>query len=236
MKSSTLPKLLLIIFSLFLFLTKIISQECIVEKAELKGTYTGDCKKGKAHGKGKAVGIDTYEGDFRSGVPDGDGIYTFKNGDIYKGHFSKGYRDGKGIFVYKRSGGDSTVEGFWKKDEYVGKFKDPYSIYFKSALVTDMDVQYSKDINNQITFNVTNTSGGGETLSGPIPKMKVDEIQMITGHYGRMAYNYNHAKSTETDVYQVMFPTRMKILMGGESVEIEFREPGSYIVDIHINQ
>jgi hypothetical protein len=32
------------------------------------------------------------------------------------------------------------------------------------------------------------------------------------------------------------YPIRMKVLIAGEQVEIEFREPGSYIVDIHINQ
>lgn len=214
----------------------IFSQDCFVEKQELKGVYTGDCKKGKASGKGKAVGTDTYEGDFKSGVPDGEGIYTFKNGDVFKGHFSKGYRDGKGIFVYKRTSGDSTVEGYWKKDDYVGKFKDPYTIYFKTALVTETEVQYTKDQSNQITFNVTSTSGGDQTINGPTPKMKVDEIQLVTGHYGRTANNYNHAKSVETDVYMVMYPTRMRVLIGHESLEIEFREPGSYVVDIHINQ
>ena len=35
------------------------SQTCEVDKESLKGTYTGDCKKNKAHGKGKAIGIDT---------------------------------------------------------------------------------------------------------------------------------------------------------------------------------
>jgi len=33
----------------------------------IKGTYTGDCKKGKASGKGKAIGTDTYKGDFKTG-------------------------------------------------------------------------------------------------------------------------------------------------------------------------
>jgi hypothetical protein len=36
------------------------SQTCEVDQQSLKGTYTGDCKKNKAHGKGKAVGTDTY--------------------------------------------------------------------------------------------------------------------------------------------------------------------------------
>ena len=34
----------------------------------LKGTYTGECKKGKANGRGKAVGTDTYEGFFKTGL------------------------------------------------------------------------------------------------------------------------------------------------------------------------
>ena len=51
----------------FLFLSfTAYSQTCEVDKESLKGTYTGDCKKNKAHGKGKAVGMDTYEGEFKN--------------------------------------------------------------------------------------------------------------------------------------------------------------------------
>jgi hypothetical protein len=111
-----------------------IAQNCEVDKETLKGSYTGDCKKGKAHGKGKAIGIDTYEGEFKNGLPDGIGIYTWGNNNIYNGAFSKGLKEGKGKMILKLSDSkDSTIEGFWKKDSYIGRNEKPWVVYSKSG-------------------------------------------------------------------------------------------------------
>lgn len=238
MKNTSFPRVLLVIVFLFPFLFKIFSQDCSVEKAELKGTYTGDCKKGKAQGNGKAVGTDTYEGQFKAGLPDGEGTYTWKNGNVYTGHFSKGLRDGKGTIVFKiQNGNDSMVDGYWKKDVYKGKYEHPYSIYDKSAMVYQLEVQYNEGNDRQIAFEVSNTSGGDPKISnrGAGAKMAVNNIQLITGQYGRMATTDSHAKSTETILYMVTFPIRMKVYIGNEFFEAEFREPGSYTVEVHLN-
>ena len=58
--------------AILLFLITSISvaqQTCEVKLAEIKGNYTGDCENGKASGKGKSVGTDEYEGDFKDGYP-----------------------------------------------------------------------------------------------------------------------------------------------------------------------
>ena len=49
--------------------------ECKVKMASISGSYTGDCKKGLAHGKGNARGIDSYEGQFSKDCLKGKG-YT----------------------------------------------------------------------------------------------------------------------------------------------------------------
>jgi hypothetical protein len=212
------------------------AQDCEVKKAALKGTYTGDCKNGKANGKGKAVGADTYEGEFRAGQPDGEGVYTWKNGNVYSGHFSNGMMDGKGTMVIKRGNEkDSLVQGYWKRDVYVGKFENPYTIFFKSMTITELSVDYKKEKYNQLTIYVTNTSGGSSTLSGELPKIKVDEVQLLKGSYSRMAYNYNHVKKTETTIEGLNLPFRAKFILGQENFEAEFREPGSYTINIYIN-
>ena len=213
------------------------SQECSVERESLKGTYTGDCKNGKAHGKGKAVGADTYEGDFKSGLPDGHGSYTWSNGNRYTGKFVKGLKEGKGALIYKRANAsDSLVEGFWKKDNYTGKNEKPYKVYFTSKSITETEVEFKKDAFKQVTFNITNTSSGGLELGGETPKMKVDDIQMVNGNYTRMTTNNDHVKRSETILYDLVFPARMKVTIGTEQVEIEFYEEGSYIINIKINQ
>ena len=223
----------LVLCSSFLF-----SQECSVEKGSLKGTYTGDCKNGKANGKGKATGTDSYEGDFKSGLPEGQGTYTWANGSRYTGKFVKGLKEGKGALIYKRANAsDSLVEGFWLKDEYAGKNEKPYKIYFTSKSMTQAEVEFKKDSFKQITFNITNTSGAGVELSGePGSRMTVDDVHMVKGSYGRMRTNDDHAKKSETVLNDIVFPARMKVTIGTEQIEIEFYEEGSYVVSVRINQ
>lgn len=74
---------------------------CYVADSDLRGTYTGECKNDKAHGFGKAVGKDTYEGEFVEGVINGTGTYLWSNGNRYVGKFQNGERHGLGTKIYK---------------------------------------------------------------------------------------------------------------------------------------
>jgi hypothetical protein len=235
--SNTKPYLIASILTLFstIYAT---AQECVVDKEELKGTYAGDCKKGKANGKGKASGVDSYEGDFKSGLPEGKGTYRWKNGNEFTGEFIKGLKQGKGKLLYKRTNAaDSTVEGYWKKDVYVGKFENPYRIISKSKAVNEVEVEYKTEPYNKITFFVTNTSGGASYIDGTeMPKFKVDEVQVATGAYGRLFVNDSHTKKTESILEDVRFPFRVKASIGTEEIEMEFREAGTYVINIRINE
>jgi len=93
---------------------------CKVLLPEIAGNYTGKCLNGLAHGKGKAVGTDTYEGIFSHGLPDGKGKYTFNNGNIYQGYWKNGVMEGRGkltLFVNEKK---QVQRGYWKNGEYVG--------------------------------------------------------------------------------------------------------------------
>lgn len=226
----------LIFISLFISYGNAFSQKCDVLKESLKGTYTGDCKKGKASGQGKAVGTDTYEGEFKSGLPNGEGTYTWKNGNVYKGSFSKGLMDGKGNLTLKRPNAtDSIVEGFWKNDVYMGKYEHPYTVFNKSSAIDQADVRYKKDDNNRIIFNVGNTSAGAASFQGS-SSAKVDDLIMFSGSIGRTDITSSSPKRIQTTVYDVMFPARMKVVIGGDNFEVEFREPGTYTVDVTVNR
>lgn len=234
-KTTTMIKLLLPLLFLPFSLK---AQECEVLNPDLKGTYTGECKKGKAHGKGKAEGKDKYEGDFRSGLADGTGTYTWNNGNQYTGAWAKGKKEGKGKMTIKLTGRDSLVEGYWKKDVYIGKHEFPYTIYAKSKSVGEVEVEYIKDGFNQITFYIQNTSGGASGIgsTGDLPIYKVDEVQLQTGAYGRLYYNDNHTKKSESILTDMRWPARMKVIISGENIEIEFHEAGSYKVTVTINE
>jgi hypothetical protein len=213
------------------------SQTCEVEKESLKGTYTGDCKKNKAHGKGKAVGTDTYDGEFKNGTPDGLGTYTWSNKNVFVGKFVKGLREGKGTMTFKKEGAqDSIVEGYWKKDSYIGKNENPWVIHSKTGSVRDVKVEFSQDQLQRIKIIVTNTTGGAQTSSGfTMPRFTVDNVQVLKGHFERQTSLESHLKSTETTFIEVLFPFRAKFQIAREEVEIEFFEAGNYTVNIAIN-
>ena len=110
---------------------------CKVLKPEISGSYSGDCKKGLAHGKGTATGIDTYTGHFKKGYPEGEGVYQYKSGGVFSGTWLKGKKNGSGKLIMKLpSGRDTITEGVWKDDRYTGKEKGPdYMISNQSVSV-----------------------------------------------------------------------------------------------------
>ena len=236
MTKTIVPKIKAAVIVSLLFSFTAYSQTCEVDKESLKGTYNGDCKKNKAHGKGKAVGVDTYEGDFKNGIPDGEGTYTWSNKNVFEGKYLKGLREGKGKMTIKREGGqDSVIEGFWKKDAYIGKNEKPYIVHSKTGSVRNVEIQYTSDPLARIKIIITNTTSGQQTTFGVVPAMKVDNVQVLKGHYERQTNLESHLKSSETTLIEVVFPIRLKLNIGREEVELEFFESGSYIVNISIN-
>lgn len=240
-----MKKIFIAIITLSLSLP-VFSQDCSVEMQSLKGTYSGECKKGKANGKGKAVGVDTYEGQFKTGLPYGEGIYIWSSGNRYNGGFSEGQRNGFGTMLYKRTNAtDSIVEGFWKNDLYVGKDENPYRVIFKSKLVAECEASYKEDKFYKIAFEITNSTSGAvnivseanpdrDSKEREAPKFKIEDLELIRGSYGRLFHNDNHAKKMESILEDVTFPLRLKARIGEESIEMEFRKPGSYKVSVRI--
>jgi len=117
--------------------------------------YEGDTKKGLAHGQGKAVGAeDSYEGNFKKGLPYGEGTYVWGNGNEYVGEFSKGKMNGEGELRIKRTNNlDSILSGYFKNNEYIGKYKQPYKVLSEVG-VRSVDFQEQGTNLNQVTFEV----------------------------------------------------------------------------------
>ena len=86
----------------------------------INGSYSGGCKKGLAHGYGRAEGLDTYEGGFKKGLPQGEGVYEWRSGKKYEGNFEKGLMHGKGVLTVPRPDADSLITGYWRQDVYIG--------------------------------------------------------------------------------------------------------------------
>jgi len=135
-------KLFIFLFTLLPFY--LISQNnvksCKVLVKTLQETYEGKCKKGLAHGKGIASGIDHYEGKFNKGLPHGKGTYTWQNGNCYVGSWDNGKRSGKGKFVSVLNNTKTILNGYWENNKYIGKNKPvdfKYRIY-----VGDVKLKY----------------------------------------------------------------------------------------------
>lgn len=89
-------------------------EEEIAEEIQ-SGCLSGDCESGEgifAYPDGSK-----YEGQFKTGKPDGWGTFTYANGDRYTGAYANGLKHGKGTFYYA----DNTkATGEWREGEYLG--------------------------------------------------------------------------------------------------------------------
>lgn len=91
---------------------KVQGQECKVLVKVISDSYSGDCKKGLAHGEGIAKGNGyIYEGEFKKGYPDGNGTLTMKDGSIFKGEWKDG--DVYGYGELTKQDGEKTT-GYFK--------------------------------------------------------------------------------------------------------------------------
>jgi hypothetical protein len=108
-----------------------------VLKKELVGKYTGGLKNRIAQGKGTAIGLDTYTGNFRKGLPNGEGTYKDSEGNIFKGSFVNGKKQGKGELILSGLVKDMILKGYWESDKYIGNNIDAqYEISNKTGSVT----------------------------------------------------------------------------------------------------
>ncbi len=213
-----------IIFSCFLVQAQ---ETCEVKLKDIQGTYTGECEKGKANGKGKSVGLDQYEGDFKEGYPDGKGLYTWKDGHYYVGFFKKGKMDGKGDMYYEASSGkDSVISGYWKKDKYYGQYEKQYIVIANTTRINKIDCSLSDKKGENIFITVHQKSGSASPAY-------ITNVSSISGFY----YSKNNqiqTNSSITRVQQVAFPFHaIFYLSNGENAEIKFNEKGNY--DVYID-
>lgn len=102
--------------------------DAYVEDKDIRGEYIGEEKDGKAHGYGRSIGIDIYEGDFVNGKIEGYGNYIWQQpeykGDVYEGNFKEGHMHGQGT-IYFANG--EIYSGEWKNSVMEGNGKFLFS-------------------------------------------------------------------------------------------------------------
>ncbi|MBI2731265.1 MAG: hypothetical protein HYX40_11020 [Sphingobacteriales bacterium] len=217
------------------------SQEnkCQVDLPALQGTYTGDCKNEKANGKGKAIGEDMYEGNFKNGLPEGKGKYSWKNGSWFEGNFKEGLMDGTGTMHFiTPTNKDSIIEGVWKKGLYNRRYEVAYKIHNKTYMVASAVVTSNKSRaeGNEIIITTESVSGGALDMHGEIPKPELNGIDIRKGSFSQRNDVTNTGKRNIYYLRDVIFPFRANFRVGTEEVEVEFFEASSWKIEIKLRQ
>lgn len=216
------------------------TQGCKVLLKPLAGSYDGDCNSGKANGHGTAMGIDSYEGEFKAGYPEGKGIYTWKSKDWYDGNWKNGMRDGEGVMHIKVGDRDSVLSGFWKKDKYAGKFERPYKILNQTQTISAVDITNMDSKLNEIVVILSNVTGGLNTISarqrtgGAIPKIKLTAVDVTKGNYDGFSEVSYQPNATKYILRKVVFPFTAYFRTDTDFVEIAFYNESTYTVEIKV--
>ena len=85
-------------------------------------TWSGACADGMASGWGRAAwhmddGKGVYEGNLHRGKPDGQGEYTWPNGNRYDGEWRDGKHAGSGVFTWPSG---EIYDGEWRDHDFHG--------------------------------------------------------------------------------------------------------------------
>ncbi len=241
-------KSLIISFALLICVTNAPAQSCIISVATLEGSYTGDCKNGKANGIGTATGTDTYTGNFVNGYPEGEGKYTWKNGNVYDGFWKKGLFEGKGTL--KKADDTKTdsliiITGFWKKGKYIGQYEKPYTVTALTNNISDINTRKLNNTKSEITIAVKSITAGGTTLSTPLlPKPTLIGIQDISGRFDQRADDESSTISNRYTLRGVKFPYHaiLSFETAGaakslhvEKIEVEIQESSNWLIQVSID-
>jgi len=209
---------------LFLFGNIIYAQDkCTVSLPNLSGSYTGECKKGLANGKGTATGIDSYTGEFRKGYPEGTGTYHWADGTSYEGEWKLGMKDGKGKMIYR----DSTVTGYWREDRYLGvKLTAPYEIITNRS-VDRYSVSKTRSTPNMVEIRITQGGADNTTISGL-------SLSFDSGSEFRMGNVFGIQNVNFPVIIKVIYTTWTQLHTVQFEATFEFRinEPGYWQVNI----
>ncbi len=218
------------------------TQSCKVKLEDLAGTYTGECKKGFANGKGEARGFHHYTGSFKMGLPDGKGVYNYSDSMYYSGKFLEGIKEGKGEMHYLRNAmTDSIIKGYWSGDEYRG---DQYITYkFDGQAKFDMyEFTPSAESGNMVTIEISTTSGAPDGTAvnfraGSGYVLTLSDLVSTNGNRIQKISYFTSTNKSSTTYEITKFPISLyAILSNGQSVNIELYKAATWKIWLYVNK
>lgn len=216
-------------FLLLLFFPGIVSgqENCRVLKSGISETYTGGCKKGLAHGQGSATGIDRYEGQFRNGLPDGTGTYTWENGDIYTGEWKEGKRQGIGKYTFLANEKTTVQEGQWVDDKYTGPVI-PKPLVLSKEGIDRFTFRKNGNVRNRVLIDIFQNGTRNTSVSDLL-------ISSSSGYESKLVSSIGYDDVTYPVTIKLIYNTQNKFKTAIIYVKFEFKiyEPGDWIVEVH---
>ena len=143
-------------------------------------------------------------------LPDGQGTYTWSNGDNYVGEFEKGLKSGSGKLTYA----DCIIIGYWVDDEYIGKYEYPYKMFSAGKRVTD--IHFTR-IGDDIVFCFESR--------GRQKGLKFMPVKAYQGNYASLL-----CEPKTNTLTQVNYPIRLMINVG--DIDIIINQPGNWHVKV----
>ena len=196
---------------------------CKVLMSDISGTYKGECKKGLANGVGEATGKDFYSGEFKNGLPHGQGRYQWANGDSYQGEWKKGKMEGSGEMKKKLAERDSVFSGYWIDNEYIGKHKETYTLNQKGINVVDVNFVRLNGNKNEIEISYYKNGK-------PIPTYNFGVTELL-GRYGNITKS-DYAKS----LIAVTYPFRAEVYGGAYVFDFTINQKGKWRISVNVTE
>ena len=179
-----------------------------------------------ASGSGISIGENKYEGEFRNGLPHGKGTIFYAEGATYIGEWKKGLRQGEGKYTFKVDGKELIKEGIWKKDKFIGeKNKKQYKI-IRNVAVPRYTFRKIGDEFNRVSIRLKHN---GVTV--PTPQNITGSSGNITNYQGDFSFeNIIYFPFTCEMLYSM--PSKLYTSRHRVEFVFEILEPGDWLVEI----
>lgn len=220
-----------LVICLLLAISPLLAQTCQVLDSKIASTYTGDCKKELAHGKGEAKGENTYKGEFKNGMKHGEGTYTYANGDVFKGNFQEDQRYGLGEFI-PANNPSTAQKGYWKGERLMGQTEENlkgYVIHVAQNVTKKPVLTRSGDGNNiKITIRDINRSVTGFTIS----EFTSGQLADVNSPNGGIVTSINNVRFPLIAVIQYTVPNKSNNFTLPVLLRLEILEPGNWTLSV----
>ena len=108
----------------------------------------------------------------------------------------------------------------------------PYTVFEKGSYMTKVDVRKdARGTENIVQIEALNASGGVGLASGPAFRgAAIGEVIATQGNYNIVRQISKTGRGQSVQLMDVVYPVRLRVLISGEYLDVEIKEPGFWKV------